>query len=397
MLPLLIDLVLYGVSALFAWVTGASSNLGPHRGWGGIAVWGYAAAFVISLFFLRGYQHKHRLWLTITAWIGVTWVPLVALAVTDRAQEEVFVVEESARRLVESGSPYLDRAAIAEVAEPLLAYTPYQPGMSLFGLPYAAFGARWWTDARIYFAVFTAAVLFVAIRLLIDRYRASGSGPDADSVFDRRLVRAVQAATVLPLSALTLATGGDDLPVLALCLLAFALAACGRDGWSGAAVGAAAAMKLFAWPVLLVLAFFMFRRRFLIPAIGVPVAALLPSLLIDAQAVVENVIRFPTGGGLVTSPAASPLIGYLIAGNLPHGRLIALSLLGVAGLGIGAYLLRRPPRDAAAVANVCAVGLLAAILLMPATRFGYLLYPVAFAFWAPLLRQIVSPRRPAPE
>ena len=36
-------------------------------------------------------------------------------------------------------------------------------------------------------------------------------------------MRAVQAATVLPICALTLATGGDDLPVLALCLLALAL------------------------------------------------------------------------------------------------------------------------------------------------------------------------------
>lgn len=27
------------------------------------------------------------------------------------------------------------------------------------------------------------------------------------------------------------------------------------------------------------------------------------------------------------------------------------------------------------------MGLLAAILLMPATRFGYLLYPIAYAVW----------------
>lgn len=376
--PLLIDLVLYGLSAVFAWITGTASTLGPHRGWGEIAVWGYAAAFIITGFYFLGYQSKPRLVLTVATWIAVAWLPLVVLARMDRYQEEVFVVEESARRLLESGSPYLDRSAIAALPEPLLGYTPYQPGMAIFGLPKAVFGDFWLTDARIYFALFTAAAIAYAAWLLAP---------------NRHLVRAVQAATVLPLSALTLATGGDDLPVLALCLLAFALAARGRLGWAGVAIGVAAAMKLFAWPVLVVLAVFAFRRRFLLPAIGIPLAALLPSLIIKLSAVVENVIRFPTGNGLVTSPAASPLIGYLIANNLPGGRLIALILLALAGLAIAVYLVKRPPHDVATVATVCAIGLLAAILLMPATRFGYLLYPVAFAFWVPLLRR--QPHAPA--
>ncbi len=63
------------------------------------------------------------------------------------------------------------------------------------------------------------------------------------------MIRALQAATVLPICALTLATGGDDLPVLALCLLAFALATTGRLAGSGVAIGLAASLKLFAWPV----------------------------------------------------------------------------------------------------------------------------------------------------
>jgi hypothetical protein len=46
---------------------------------------------------------------------------------------------------------------------------------------------------------------------------------------------------------------------------------------------------------------------------------------------------------------------------------------------------RRPPRTAAAAAVICGYGLLAAILLMPTTRFGYLLYPAAFLVWAPAL------------
>ena len=64
------------------------------------------------------------------------------------------------------------------------------------------------------------------------------------------MVRRLQAATVLPICALTLATGGDDLPVLGLCLLGLALAATAaiRVG-RVLAIGAAAALKLFAWPV----------------------------------------------------------------------------------------------------------------------------------------------------
>lgn len=369
MIALLLDLALYALSAVFAGITSVTSTLGPHRTWGSIAVWGYAGAAVLVLLWRR------RLWLTGGAWLAVAWVPMLWLAFHDRAQEEVFVVEQAAVRLVATGTPYLDRMEIAALAQPLLGYTPYQPLMAVFGLPHAIFGNQWWADARIYFGLVTAAALGYAISLLR---------------MDGRLVRAVQMATVLPLCALTLATGGDDIPVLALCLLSMTLVWRERFGWAAVAIGAAAAMKLFAWPVLVVLAFFAWRKAFWVPAIAIPVLAMLPSVVLDAGAVVENVISFPTGHGLVKSPAASPLVGYLLAQHVPGGRVLALVLLGVAAAAIGAYLLWRRPRSVSAVANVCAVGLLVAILLMPATRFGYLLYPVAFAFWAPCLKNGLS-------
>ncbi len=290
------------------------------------------------------------------------------------------VVEQSARLLLDSGTPYLGRDGIAALPDPLLGYTPYQPGMSVFGLPRAVFGDVWWTDARIWFALVTAVVLALAARLLRDGTAAR----------DALLVRAVQAATVLPLCALTLATGGDDLPVLALCLLAFALAARDRFGWAGLAIGAAASMKLLAWPVALALGGYALVRRaggrYAVGAAGLPVLVLVPPMLVAPDAFVENVIRFPTGHGLVTSPAASPLLGYLIAQHVPGGRLVALTLLVLAGLAIGLWLLRRPPHDAGSAALIAATGLLAAIILMPATRFGYLLYPAALALWSLPLR-----------
>ncbi|WP_144128320.1 glycosyltransferase 87 family protein [Catellatospora sichuanensis] len=418
------DLGLYAGSALFAWFT-IGSTLTSHRAWGAVAVWGYAAAALAVLVQLAlrlrrrtaASLHDHstcqpnggkraqdthecqanpailpgsgavaRAWVVAGTWVAVTVVPLVAQAVaraggmSGRAQEEVLVVEESARRLLDSGTPYLGRDGIAALPEPLLGYTPYQPGMSVFGLPRAVFGDAWWTDARIWFALVTALVVALAARLLRD----GTAGRDA------LLVRAVQAATVLPLCALTLSTGGDDLPVLALCLLALALAARDRFGWAGVAIGAAAAMKLLAWPVALVLgAYALVRKaggRYAVGAAGLPVLVLIPALLVEPAAFVENVIRFPTGHGLVTSPAASPLLGYLIAQHLPAGRIVALALLALAGLAVGLWLLRRPPRDAGSAALIIATGLLLAILLMPATRFGYLLYPAALALWSLPLR-----------
>jgi hypothetical protein len=390
---LAVDLGLYALSAVFAGVTAATSTLLPHRAWGMVAVWGYAVAtLAVVTQFLAGRQGtRTRSALTWLTWAATALLPLVIQAVqradgrTDRAQEEVLVVEQAGQRLLDHGTPYLGRDAIAAVPEPerLLGYTPYQPGMALFGLPRAAAGDSrwtdvWWTDARVWFAVVTAAALIAAAHRLTDH------------------IRAVQAATVLPICALTLATGGDDLPVLALCLLALALSGKSRYTAAGLAMGAAGTLKLFAWPVALVLLVHVLTKgrsaaaRFAAGAIGLPVVAMIPPALVDPGAVVENVIRFPLGHGLVTSPAQSPLPGHLIATGVPGGRVVATVLLAAAGLAIAVALLRRPPRTAAAAAFFCGYGLLAAILLMPSTRFGYLLYPTAFLVWAPALHLVAG-------
>jgi hypothetical protein len=312
----------------------------------------------------------------------VAWLPLILEAsVLPHRQEEVTVVERAGARLLETGTPYLSRSSIAAlpVDERLLGYTPYQPGMAVFGLPRAVFGSFWLTDARIWFGVVTVACLLLGYRQL------------AGSTAPARLLRVLQAATVLPLCALTLATGGDDIPVLALSLLAFAYAARGRWTAAGVAIGLAGALKLFAWPVAVVLLVLAWRRspvrlgpllQFGCPALGLPVLALVPALLINAGAFTENVIRFPGGHGLVTSPAQSPLLGRVIATTVPGGPTIALGLLVASGLAIAVWLVRRPMRGAADAALVSAVGLTAAIVLNPTTRFGYLLYPVAYvAAW----------------
>ncbi|WBB65813.1 glycosyltransferase 87 family protein [Micromonospora sp. WMMD812] len=401
---LALDLGLYAVSAGFAALTAATSTLLPHRAWGATAAVGYliATLAVAGQLLLRRRRPDSpltglpaRLAVTGFTWATTALLPLIQQSIqraagrTDRAQEEVLVVEQAGTRLVDHGTPYLGHDAIAALPadERLLGYTPYQPGMALFGLPRAV-AAGWWTDARVWFAVGTALALVLAVTAL--RRHPIGTGTDAATERrDPALLRAVQAATVLPICALTLATGGDDLPVLALCLLALALAATGRAGWAGVAVGLAGALKLFAGPVALVLIIWGVTRRagarVAAGAVGLPVVALLPALLVDRDALVENVLRFPLGHGLVTSPAQSPFPGHLIATGLPGGRVIAAALLLAAGAAIAVRLARRPPRTAAASALICGYGLLAAIALMPSTRFGYLLYPLALLVWAPAL------------
>jgi len=419
------DLSLYALSAAFALVTALTSTLLPHRAWGEIAAWSYLAAVLATLtqLLVRRANLRHtpaspflaprsstlspvgalsgmggRLALTWIVWSATALLPLVVEAVqraggrTDRAQDEVLVVEQMGQRMLDSGTPYLGRSAIAALpaGEQLLGYAPYQPGMAIFGLPRAIAGDFWWTDARVWFAVVTGLALVFAISLL----RAAARGPIETAMPGQpdpsgALVRGLQFATVLPICALTLATGGDDLPVLALCLLALAVCAADRYGLAGLAVGAAAALKLFAFPVVAVLAVLAITtgrgRRFLPGALGLPIIVLIPPFLVERDAFLENVIRFPLGHGVVTSPAQSPFPGYLISSALPGGRFIAAALLAAVALAIAVLLIRRPPRTAATAALFCGWGLLAAILLMPTTRFGYLLYPLALLVWAPAL------------
>jgi len=399
---LAIDLSLYALSAAFAGITAITATLPPHGAWGRVAVVGYAAATVAVIAQLAARRTGKPVNAAVRAAIaGVAFavtglLPLLiqasqrAAGHLDRAQEEVGVVEDGGARLWHHGTPYLSHAAIWDLppAQRLDAYMPYQPGMALFGLPRAIFGTHWWTDARVWFAASFIATVGLALWLLRRSPMSS-------------LVRAIQGAAVFPIVTLTLAVGGDDLPVLGLCLLALALAARSRFGWSGVSVGLAGALKLFAWPVALVLIAYAATRgrrpaiQMALGAVGLPVLALVPAFAVNASAAYENVVRFALLGDIkgITSPAASPFPGHLIATNLPGGRHIATALLLVAGAVIGVYLIRRPPRTASAAAAVSACGLLVAILLISATRFGYLLYPVAYACWIPALRGPV----PAPE
>ncbi|WP_156925859.1 glycosyltransferase 87 family protein [Glycomyces arizonensis] len=397
--PLIIDLALYGVAALFAGATALWTTLAPHEHWGAVAVGGYApAALVVAILLMQlGVPWFQRALVAAATAVAVTAIPLVTQAVerangvSGRAQEEVLVVESSGERLLETGSPYLHADAIETLTAPLIGYNPYQPGMAVFGLPAALLGEHWWTDARLYFALATAVCLAAAFSLLRG---LAGKGT---------LLRAFQASVIFPVCALTFTTGGDDMPVVGLMVLALAFGARGRWLGAGLAIGAAGALKLFAWPVAVVLAFLVWRgsgstaalRRYLL-GFAAPVAVtMVPVLVTDPRGFFDNVLAFGLGHGVVESPAQSPLPGFLVAQHVPGGEVIAPVLLGVAALVIAVLLWRRPPVTAASAALWCAGGLSTAFLLMPSTRFGYLLYPVVLLGWWLPLRDAAAGRAAA--
>ncbi|MEU5154606.1 glycosyltransferase 87 family protein [Glycomyces sp. NPDC021274] len=411
--PLFIDLAFYGVAALFAGATALWTTLDSHAQWGAIAFGGYLPAAICAVILLAqpGPVWRRRAFIAVGAALAVTAIPLVFMAidraagVSGRAQEEVLVVEASGARLLDTGSPYLHADAISALPEPLLGYNPYQPGMAFFGIPAALFGEHWWTDARIYFLLAAVACAIGAVRLLRG---GPGSALNPTGAGKGPLLRAMQATFVFPVCALTFATGGDDMPVVALIVLALAFAHRERPLAAGLAIGAAAALKLFAWPAAVVIAFLMLRNsgtrvdqsrrslravdmRSYLAGFAVPVAVtMLPVLAVDARGFFDNVVAFGLGHGVVTSPAQSPLPGFLVAQHVPSGDLIAPMLLGLAALVIAGLLWTRPPVTAASAALWCAAGLSAAFLLMPSTRFGYLLYPVVLLGWWLPLRDAVA-------
>jgi len=249
------DALLYACSAMFAGVTGLAVGISLYRQWGQMAFGPYLAATVLMVVVARrtGRGQPGRGWQAarVVAFLivlfGATVVPL-AIEVVWRSegnpalhvQPEVVVVEQAGARAAHGNDPYreVDRNGhilIHQKAEPVYElYYPYLPGMVVFGLSstdnHSAAGARL-TDARIQFLVFT---LFVTL-LALSRLR-----PPTDARF-----RSFQVLSVLPTAALPLATGGDDMPVVALMLLGLAALQRRRPVLAGLALGALVLTSLF--------------------------------------------------------------------------------------------------------------------------------------------------------
>jgi uncharacterized membrane protein len=253
--------------------------------------------------------------------------------------------------------------------------------MAVLGIPSDIWRNNGLSDARIFFCLTTLAVAAVALYLC----RATG----------RRKIRAVQALVILPLAALPLATGGDDIPVVAFLLLAMVLAQRRRPFLSGVVLGIASAMKFTAWPVAL-LALFAARgrrdeRRPLTMLAGILVVAIptiFPFALHGPFALIDDVVLFPLGLSAIPSTAASALPGHVLVTWFPSlSRALPVSVGLVLAVVLAHHLYRRTPSTVAQVCTISGVVLSVLILLAPNPRVGYLLYPINFFVWAYLLAE----------
>ena len=407
------DVLLYGMSTAFAGGTALAVSIPLYREWGRLAVGPYAAATVMMVLvtLLRrrasagapravngpGWRAA-RLVAFAVVLLGATVVPL-ALEVTwathgdasIHVQPEVLVVERAGIRAAQGHDPYqvVDRdghIVIRQSALPVYElYYPYLPGMVIFGFSSGSKVEARLTDARIQFLVFTVLVALIAL----SRVRPSS---------DAR-TRAFQTLAALPTAALPLATGGDDMPVVALMLLGLVALQRRRPVLAGLALGAASTLKFTAWPVVFLALFAVIDRqgrraagRYALAVAALVVPVVVPVAFHNPSAFIDNVIRFPLGLAGVASPAASALPGHILVAALPaihRPYVIVVTLLGLAVLA--RLLRRRPPRDAAQVASLTGWVMLVAILLAPATRVGYLLYPINLFVWAWMFRRSEDP------
>jgi Glycosyltransferase family 87 len=417
--PLSGDAFLYALSALFAAGTAIFSTLSLYRVWGELAVGPYAAGAVASALLAR---HRHRseargspsagkkrrrpgarVWILVVVLVGATVVPLSVEVVLRsqgdaslHVQPEVVTIQQAADRLAHGEDPYhavVDHGHVVSAVpgEPSYeSFFPYLPLMALFGLPGSTHAPVRLTDARIFISAVTLLVVAAALALC----RAP-----RNSRF-----RALQFLVVLPTAALPLATGGDDMPIVAFLLLAMVLAQRRRPALSGVVLGIVSAMKFTAWPLAL-LALFAARGRdgrrapgrMALGMLLVAGPVVVPFVLGNPRAFFVNVVLFPLGLAGVASPAASALPGHVLVSLFPSlHRILPLTVAAVGGLVLVRHLVRHPPSTAGQVTNLAGWIMLVAILFAPATRVGYLLYPVDFFVIAWMLNTAEKDGRTTP-
>ncbi|HEX6855281.1 MAG TPA: hypothetical protein VF204_08315 [Streptosporangiaceae bacterium] len=375
-------------SAVFAALVALLSDEPVHRLWGGWAAAGYGLAALaacwpgwpaVSPAAAEAQRARARAAAVAVALAGAVLVPLGMLAAAGRGMPEVGVTERAAALLLQHGSPYLPAARLA--GHGFLAYNPYLPAMTVFGLPHAVFGPGLLTDPRLCAGLAFAAASLAAFRVAGLPGRASASAT------------AVLAAT--PVIAFPLVVSGNDVPVLGLAMLGLALAGVrsGRGAVAaGAVLGLAAAMKATAWPALAVAGALLASQagwpearrtvaRFAAAATAVFAAALAPWLVTAPGALLRNTVLFPLGLTGTPSPAASPLPGHLLTAAGPAGHVIALAALTAAALVPAAFLMLRPPRTGAAAVRRLAGWLALLFALAPDSRWGYFCYPAGLAAW----------------
>lgn len=369
--------VWYGAFAIYAGAVAAFSGPGNDRWWGIWAAGGYATAALVALC----WRSRGSTVAVVVGLAGALAAPLAWIATHGPATSDTQVVTRSATLLVHHGTPYLPVADLSS----WIAYNPYLPAMSLFGLPHALGLTGPAGETGVWLSLATFGLFVLA-------FRVAGR---------RDALRLGAFVTAAPVAAFPLALGITDPPVLALlCLTLALLSRTGRQYARRAVLGAsivagvACGLKYTAWPALLVLAALLAYRdgvraaaRFLAGAVGtaaVLVVVCAPAALAHPAALVQNTVMYPFGLTHAETPAQSPLPGHLLASLGPAGHDAAVALLVLAGVAIAGWLVIRPPATIQAAALLLALSLALMFALSPATRFGYFAYPIGLCGWAAL-------------
>lgn len=395
------DAALYGFSAIFALVLGWTSNQPAQWQWGYLSVGTYAVAGVIAFWLARvklARPQRARVGLLALVIIGSVAIPL-GLETRWRqldhgvgyAQPEVSVIERSGQYLIKGQDPYhayVSHGHLINEIPGLPAYEsffPYFPLMGVFGLPSAeTHQGRGLTDARILMSLMTLLVGLSALAML----RASTG----------KKIRVAQVLLALPTGALFLATGGDDMPILALMLLGTVALQRRRSNLAGISLGLAAAMKLTAWPLaigaLLVARDQRERRTWLRVALwilAIVLVTVVPFVVHSPWAFMSNVFAFPLGLAGVASPAASPLPGHVLTMMwAPLGHVLAPLTFLVGGYFGAKYLRRHWPLNLTQLLGMLSVAFATMICVASATRIGYVIYPINLALWSLVTREAPS-------
>ena len=384
--PLTSDAWLYGVSAIFAFAMGLVSREAAQWHWGFLAAGPFAIAAVLALLGGRVasvVKQRWRLLLIGCTFVGVVAIPLTLEIQWRQAQPEVGVIGRAGGELGSSKNPYqviCHDGHCIRLLKGVPAYEsffPYFPAMAIFGFPSAVTHKETGlSDARIAMSVFTGLLMIIALLLL----RAPPN----------RKIRVAQVLVVLPTGSLFLATGGDDMPILALCLLALVALQRNRPWTTGVVLGVAGAMKLTAWPYALALIavsrYSDGRRSWkqVTLAMGALLhVAITPFAYRNTGSFLSNVLAFPLGLAGVQSPAASPLPGHLLTTWWPPLRHVLLpAVFVVGGVFLAQYLRRHWPLDISRSLRVLAVVMTVVICSATSTRLGYMIYPLNFWLWA---------------
>jgi hypothetical protein len=355
------------------------------------AIWA-AAGYGVTTVILWLTRHKNVPLVVplLVSLAGALAAPVTWLATRVTPTAEVQVIWQSAKLLLQHGTPYLAGGQLDSV----LSYNPYLPVMAVFGMP-KALGARGlFADPRVWLTAVSIALIWGAFKIAAPHRHCEDCrhGVWLSTVF----------IAASPVIAFPLALGITDPPVIALMFVSLALIA-RPSGLIRAAValGVACAMKATAWPAVPVLTAMLGVRdgarnawRFLVTVCGLAVllaVAMAPAALTNPYAFLQNTVLFPLGlTKHYKTPAASPLPGHLLADTGMAGHWAAVGLLVAAGIAFAVWIIFRPPTDARASAWRLALGLTAMFTLAPATRWGYFVYPLALVGWLLLTRPVTA-------